>query len=384
MTRGLGECAQDASCLAGSAVVATGALPRLSKAEAIDLATCLSALARAGLPMAAGVRAVARDLPAGQLPGALDALAARLESGQPLETAVAALGSGVPEHLRELMVVGARSGRLAETLDEVLAHERVIDDMGRRLWQVVTYPAVLFAFLVVWLLFVSLWLIPQIQVSSILTDIDDVYATYPFTTSNRVVVPNYGRRLGEFSAITPPAILTVFCGLLITVGTARAIGGRALVSRLFAHVPLLGPARWYRSLVEFCGLLAVFLKQQLPLGEALRLTSLAARDAAIRSAAAQASHDVAAGRSLADCMSGETLFPPTLVNLVEWGGRHDALADSLASAAAMYRDRFELQLRLVRIVLPPIVFLLVGATVLFVVYGLLGSISTAIRLMVYY
>ena len=80
-------------------------------------------------------------------------------------------------------------------------------------------------------------------------------------------------------------------------------------------------------------------------------------------------------------MATQALFPPTLVNLVEWGERHAALADSLASAAAMYRDRFELQLRLVRIVLPPIVFLLVAATVLFVAYGVLGSISTALRIL---
>ena len=202
--------------------------------------------------MAAGVRAVARDLPAGQLSGVLDALAARLESGTSLETALAALGSGLPEHLSELMVVGARSGRLAETLDEVLAHERAIDDMYRRLWQVVTYPAMLLAFLVGWLLFVSLWLIPQMQADRMLTEIDDVYNALPFNRPKQPPTPNYARRLSEFASVTPPLILAAFCGTLVTVGAARAIGGRALVNRLLAHVPLVGPACWYRSLVEYC------------------------------------------------------------------------------------------------------------------------------------
>jgi type II secretory pathway component PulF len=340
----------------------------------MELAGYLSALARAGLPMAPGARAAAREMPAGQLAKALGALAAQLESGQSLDGAVAALGSGLPLHVRELMVAAARSGRLTQSMDELLAHERSMDDMGRWLWQSLAYPATLLAFLLVWLLFIAMWLIPQMDMGSVLKDINGMY-------SNAPVVPGHANRLEEFSRVTPVMIVTAFCGTVLVVGAARAIGGKALVSRMIAHVPLVGPAWWYRSLVEFCGLSSLFLKQQLPLGESLRLVSLAARDAAIRAAAGKAADETAGGRELSQCLAEQPLFPATFVNLVEWGDRHAALADSLASARQMYRERFELQLRLIRIVLPPVIFLIVAGSALFIAYGWLISIGRAVQLL---
>jgi type II secretory pathway component PulF len=370
--RGLGDCRP------APASAPIGPAPRLGTEEAVELASYLSALARAGLPMAAGVRALAGDLPAGQLPAALNTLAARLESGHSLESALDALGPGLPAHVRHLMVAGARSGRLAETLDELLAHERTMDDMGRWLWQSVAYPAMLLAFLVVWLLFIALWLIPQMEMSAVLDDIESMQS---WNNTPRPRPPNHSRRLSEFSRVAPPLILSVLGGVVLAVGAARAIGGKAAVSRLVARVPLLGPAWWYRSLVEFSGLLAAFLKQKLPLGEALHLVSLSARDAAVRAAAAKAEVETATGRELARCLADQPLVPPTLVNLVEWGQRHAALADSLDSARQMYRDRFDQQLRLIRVVVPPIIFLLVAGSALFVAYGWLSSITAALKLL---
>ncbi len=374
--RGLRECAQSHHVQAPAVAAVDKPLPALKSSDAVELASYLSELAKAGLPLGGGLRAAAKDLPAGKVPAALEALALRLESGHSLESALDSLGSRLPRHVRELMVVGARSGRLAETLDQVLAHERGMDDLGRRLWQAVVYPATLMTFFVTWLLFATLWLIPQMHVGTMLADADVLAYT-----NSHPSLPAASRRLIEFSRIGPPLILAVIGGTLLIVGIARAAGGAGSVSRLLAHVPLFGPAWWHRSLVEFSGLLAVFLKQQLPLADALRLVSLSARDAAIRAACAKAAGDVAAGRPLSQCLSGKSLFPATLVNLVDWGQRHSALGDALEGARQMYLDRFELQLQLIRLILPPIVFLLVGGSALFVAYGLLGSIGSFVKLL---
>ncbi len=101
----------------------------------------------------------------------------------------------------------------------------------------------------------------------------------------------------------------------------------------------------------------------------------------MRSVAAQAARGVQAGSSLTQCLQSDSLFPPTLINLLAWGEQHAEVADTLQTAEEMYRDRFELQLRLIRVVLPPLVFLLVAASVLFITYGWMGSIFTALQLL---
>ena len=59
-------------------------------------------------------------------------LAARLERGEKLETAIAAQGSRLPAHLRGLIVAGVRSGRLPIVLDQFAALARRQQDLRRR------------------------------------------------------------------------------------------------------------------------------------------------------------------------------------------------------------------------------------------------------------
>ncbi len=261
--RGLSDCRSlDAS--------AATSVPRpMSADEASEIASYLAALARSGLPMAAGVRAAARELPRGAVASALGTFAAEIEAGRSIEAALATLGASMPEHLRRLVMAGGQSGQLPETIDAVLAHERLSDDMSRRFWQTIAYPTLLLALLALWILFVGLWLIPQMQVSSLIEDLDELNSW-----SNGGSAATYGNRLTEFSRIMPVLIVGPVVGCAALVAGILAFGGRALLSRQIVNVPLLGPAWWYRSLTEFCGLVPIFLKQGLPLDEAMRLTEL--------------------------------------------------------------------------------------------------------------
>ncbi len=67
---------------------------RLSDPEALELSAQLAGLARAGLPLAPSLSALAEELPRGRLRRALRDLAHDLESGRPLEQAVAGERTG--------------------------------------------------------------------------------------------------------------------------------------------------------------------------------------------------------------------------------------------------------------------------------------------------
>lgn len=359
--------------------VAPASPPRLSANEAVDLTGYLAALARAGLPLAPGLRAMASEVSGSRLNQALTALAAKLESGQPLSAALDTLKSSLPAHQREILLASASSGQLSTTLDDLLAEERLVDDLGRRLWQAVLYPTVLLVLLAAWVLFVAMWLIPQMDVSSILSDVDDLSR---FTwKGTQDVSRDRGIRLIEFSRVAPLLIFGSLAALAVLLLVTSAIGGRALISRLAGQTPLVGTAWRYRSLVEFSGLLATFVRRQLPLAEALRLTALSERDPAFSQAATAAEARTIEGASLAACLKNDPLFPPTLCNLVAWGEAHHALADALQGARQMYLERFELQLGLIRLIVPPVIFLLVAASVLLVAYGWISAVTSAIRML---
>ena len=56
------------------------------------------------------------------------------------------------------------------------------------------------------------------------------------------------------------------------------------------------------------------------------------------------------------------------------GESHAALAEACHSTRRMFRERFESQTELIRLVLPPIVFLVLGASVVVFVIGLLSGL----------
>lgn len=350
---------------------------RLSRAEAVELTTYLSALARAELPLASGMRAMTRDLNSGAL--AHERLAAALESGQSLETALGSLR--LPAHVRGVMLAGARADRLAETLDGLLVHERAMDDLSRKLWQTISYPCLLFGFLVLWLLFIALWIVPSMEASSVLADMDELTQFGQYWNNLKEEPPkHYTARLTEFARIVPLFVLVVGGTLLVAIALARLLGGRAMVSQVVALVPLVGPACRYRSLAEFTGFLSLFLRQQLGLSKSLELTAAAARDGAMRDVAESAASQTSGGRTLSQCLALRSSIPPTVTNLVAWGEHHAALAEALESARRMMIERFDLQLRLIRLTVPPIVFLLVMGSALFVAYGWMHAMTHAIRM----
>lgn len=354
-------------------VAASEVVPHLSESDGLELASYISQLAVVGLPMTGAMSAMAKDLPPGRLPQALRALSDKVESGQSLESSLESLSSRLPPHVRNLMIASARSKQLPQVLEQVLAHERIMDDLSAKLRQAVVYPVFLLGFLVLWLLFVSMWMVPQMQLASLFEDFSG-----PLSSNNQARIPTSTKALMDFSTMAPPAICLLFGGALILVAATGLIGGRALISRLCAHLPLLGVAWWYRGLVEFSGLLALFVRQQLPLGESLRLVGLSARDPAVRAACSRCAEQMTDGHSLSRSLADQPLFPATFVNLVEWGESHGALAEALDSGRQMFADRFELQVQLVRFILPPIVFVIITGSAFLTAYGFLAYVPKLI------
>jgi type IV pilus assembly protein PilC len=234
-----------------------------------------------------------------------------------------------------------------------------MDDMGRRLHQATFYPLMVSAFFIAWVFFVTLWLLPSLRLTTI-------YEDFGTESGGMHHLPRFLQTLDA----VPYLLLAIPAALVLILALAWLLGGPALVSRTAAIVPLFGPARWYRGLVEFAGLVDVFVSGGRGLEEALALASSAARDAAIRQACAHAAERVRWGAALSGSLAASSLFPPTLVNLVAWGEQHAALTDALSAARQMYLDRFDLQLRLLRLVFPPIVFVIIFATAWFVMFEL--------------
>lgn len=335
---------------------------KLSRGDALELAGYLSDAASAGVPLPVALRSLAADARSIALRDVLRSLAQQLEAGLPLEGAMELISTRLPPYVRQMIVAGARSGHLAETLDRVLAQQREMDTLTRKFRQAVMYPAILVMFLTAWVLFVSLWIIPRMQLDELVGEFNDS------------ISPSAARPM-EFARVAPPLIGAAVVFAVVLVAIVRLLAGAGGVSRLASCLPLVGRAWWYRGLAEFSGLMAVFLEQRQTLADALNLTSTAARDPAVRRAAGKLAIEVAQGQSLHEGMSRQGFFSPLLAQLAAWGESRNTLAEVLSACQRMYVDRFDRQAQLVRLVVPPAAFLLIAGIALFVAGSVFGLFS---------
>jgi len=327
---------------------------KLSANEATELASQVASLAKAGLPLESGLRALADELPGGRLPRALREISDRLQGGASLESAIQAMGPRFPAHVRGLVLAGTRSGRLAEVLEQFVDLHRSQEELRRRVWLAVAYPLLLLAML---------------SGLAILAD--------------RFIVDEFVRIFDDFDAELPAMThvaikLSGPCAWLMVAATAGLAGivllltspiaSLSLLRRPLYALPVIGPLWRFSRLAQCCRLAGMLVRLKAPLPDVFRLTATGVGDPYLAKRCRDVASDLEAGHPLAESLASRRRFPATMVRLIEWGQRTDALPEAFEATAEMFEGRTTAQANLLTAMLLPITFLiLISCVGLFIV-----------------
>jgi general secretion pathway protein F len=337
---------------------------KLSDEDTALLAGQAAELAKAGLPLDGGLRALADELPRGRLSRVLRDLAGRLAAGSTLDAAIESQGTRFPAHVRELVLGAVRCGHVPEVLQGLAELQRSKVELRRRVWLSLAYPTVLVVLMCAVFLFLQGFVAGELKVIW-----QDFGADLPLLT--RVFLWLAG----------PKAFIVVGAVLLPAVLLALACAAPrvAWTQPVLYAVPLLGPLLRWSRLARFARLLGLLLEQRLPLPEALRLTAAGMGDADMAAGCRQAAADVENGLPLSESLVRGRQFPPSLIPLVEWGQRANLLPEAFRSASEMFEGRTRNQGELMETVLLPIAFLVVAGFVFFFLVALFMPLISLIQ-----
>ncbi len=341
---------------------------RLSAGESVELGAQLSQVAKAGLPMGPGLRALAEEVPQRRLARALRLMANRLDQGMTVEAAMAAEERRLPRRLIGLVRAATRSGHLASVLEAVIAMERKRQELRHRIWMSLAYPAVLVILALLVCLLFSVAIIPQFA---------SIYADFGMSlpTLTRVVLWTYSPPMGTALVVVLVAVVALF--LFLAIARPNTAIGQAV---LYA-TPVLGPLWRYHGLAEFSRVLRLLIQMQVPLPEALRAAGEAVDEYRLRCAARRVAQRVETGVPLAEAIGGDPSLPARLKPLIAWGERSGTLADSFDAAAEMFEGEVGVRSTLLDAVVLPVLLILLGLYVsLFVIAIFLPLISLISKL----
>jgi type II secretory pathway component PulF len=325
---------------------------RLSTDEAIELANQLAELAKAGLPLPDGLRAMADELPRrflrrNRLASTLRTMADQLAAGQSLESTVQSQVSRLPATMQGLLLAGIRSGHLGEVLEEFVAVQREQIELRNRVKRILAYPAFLLMIVLGLLLFFGLVTTPAFQ-----RMYDDFQIELPVLT--RVAMS-----VGSTVGIVVTALLAGAVGFFLLQALLRFEWGE----RVFDKLPVIGPLwRWSR-MTAFARLMALLLKQEVRLPDALRLAAEGVGSPNLTLACEGMAREVEAGQSPATALAHFRQLPATLEPLIDWALHTNSLNEAFEAAAEVFEARTRINTLFMEALLPPVLFMMIGVAV---------------------
>ncbi len=342
---------------------------RLSSDDVARLSQEFAGLTAAQLPLAPGLRATAEEMPSGRLRSTLRALADSLDRGASVDEALAEQGKRLPAHLRGLVAVGSKTGKISEVLGRFVAFNHIGADLRRQLWIALAYPTLALTIAFVIFTYVCTTIIPSFE--GIFRDFG---INLPFITI-AILNVSHAFALGwQFllAFVVGVALIWLFLFVFLDQPHRRALA---------AWIPVLGPVWRNTSLAEFCHLLALLLESEVPLGDSLRLTGEGVGDTTIDTASRAAAVDVNGGLGLGFALRRQRVFPASLARLLTWAETHQSLPESLRMAGEMFESGARVQSGFVATFIAVFVIILIILAITSLVLGLFLPLITLISML---
>jgi type IV pilus assembly protein PilC len=327
----------------------------------------IAGMARAGLPLAPGLLALAGEMGRGNLQRVTQALAEDMIAGKTLPEALAKQSNHVPPFYAGLVGAGVRTGRIADVLATLTIYARTLTNVRSLIVEAFFYPVIVLIFAVGLFGFLSFVILPQF---------DSIFSEFqmqlPLVTQGVLAL---SRKPLEY--LFAPALVLIVGFVFFRILVRSTPMGRLVWARLIYSLPIIGTLLRAARLMSFTELLAILIDNEIPLPEAFRLAGAASSDPVMAGKAREIDNDLKEGLPLGTVLKGRGLVPEWVSWMAGMGEQRGSLGKSLHLVADLYRRQVEMRAAILRNVLPPIMILATAGlfTALFVISVMLPMIK---------
>ncbi len=323
----------------------------LSVSELMLLNEELLAALRSGVSLDLGLRESAGHLP-GRLSLLAQQLAGHLSDGKNLTEALEKLDPPPPTVYRVLVAAGLRGDKLEAVLTRLNEFARVVGDLKESLRRAIVYPISVFVLAFLLTCFATYFCVPPVR--AFLLDMQaeptiPVRALYAMHDSFPIW------------AMGVPLVVCLAC--LVGVGFDWMKSGTAGAFGFLRYLPGFGRLIRNAELSRFAHLLSIQTEHGLPLPESLRRCADAIAEPQLRGFCLSAADRVEQGESFGDSLTHSRVVPSFLKWMLSVPASQADLVSNTRQAAALYRERTLLQSEWIARVVPMVLTLGFGTTV---------------------
>lgn len=340
-----------------------GLIGGVRKIEVANFTRQMATLLKAGIPLAETLGALTEQVTNVRFRTSLSEVRAAVNEGSNLADAMAKH----PKLFDELFVSMVRAGEAAGNLDEVLTRLADFLESAQKLKSKVqsamVYPLVMLVVGVIIMVVLMAKVVPQI--------------TEMFVTQGKSL-PLNTRMLIWSSNFIGANVLWLLIGSVAAVVLftkwSSSEEGKPVWHRVVLKLPVVGPLARSLNVGRFSRTLGTMLKSGVPLLRALDIAKQIVGNVIIRSAIEDAKKAVTEGESLAATLRKSGQFPPTMIHMVAVGERAGQLEAMLERVADTYESEVDIKLGRLASLLEPMMLVLMGGAVAFIVFSILQPI----------
>lgn len=330
----------------------------------------MSTLLGAGLPLEEVLSVLVEQSEEARARRQLGAIRARVMEGQSLSAAMAEQPRLFPPLYSASVAAGERAGRLDGVLERLADFAEQREEMRRSFSLALVYPVVLtlIAIAVVWGLI-------GFVVPRVVGVFEQASRDLPLLTRSLLGLSDFIAGWGWL------VLVLIAAGIAAAVVALRQPELRERFDAWLLRVPVLGRLSRSRESATLTRTLAILVASAVPLVDALRVAGEVVGNRRIRADVAAAGAQVREGVSLTRALGQYDWLPPMARRLLAGGERSGELAPMLEQAARLQERELQAASQLLLAVLQPVLILLVGLVVLYIVLAIMLPIMSMSQLL---
>lgn len=344
---------------------------RVTRRDLVTFCIHMRYITRAKIPLLDGLRDLRDTMEKRGFRDVLTALLEDMEGGKVLSQALAAHPAVFGAVFVHSVRAGEQTGLLDAVFDRLGESLKWQEEVAAKAKRLMIYPAMVLAVVGAAILFLMLYLVPQV-----LSLVETMGVVLPLPTLILMAVSNVMQSYWPIGLL-----LALALGIGLPLWVRQAEAGREWWDRTQLRLPIIGPIVQKIVLSRFTNTLAMMYRSGVTVLDALRAGEMVAGNRVVARGIHRAAQQIADGRGLSESFQSLALFPPLVIRMLRVGESTGALDEALDNVTYFYNrevlDSIENGLRVLEPLLTAILGLLLGGilvSVLLPVYDLIGNL----------
>jgi len=320
----------------------------------------LATLLKAGIAIDAALESIAKQSEKAHIQAILLGVRSQVCEGHGLASALAQFPKSFPTLYQATVSAGERTGNLESILFQLADYIDKQHDLKQKIMQALLYPSIMccVAFGVVTFLLIAI-------VPKIVAVFTQSQQTLPLATT---LLIHISKCIQQDGLILLLALIVIFFGIKRSLKNQNL---RFRLDRFLLSLPFIGKTITLINTTRFARTLGILSSANVSILECLTVATKLVHPLPMQQAITQARHDIREGSGIAIALQKTHYFTPLFLHLLSSGESNGELGPLLQQCASQQQHDIELVLANSLTLFEPLLILIMGGIVLFIVLAIM-------------